>query len=89
MMQSVVSAITALGVEVIHIPGRCTDLCQPLNVGISKSFKHRVRLLWEEWMMNMLDAHIEIREATHKEVAARTAEVENGNACTKQLNMDI
>jgi hypothetical protein len=40
MMQLVVLVIAALGVEVIHIPGRWTGLCQPLNVGIIKPFKH-------------------------------------------------
>ncbi len=42
MMQLVVLVIAALGVEVIHIPSTWTDLCQPLNVGINKPFKHHV-----------------------------------------------
>jgi hypothetical protein len=32
MMASVVNKITNLGIKVIHIPGRCTGLCQPLDV---------------------------------------------------------
>jgi hypothetical protein len=75
MMQLVVSEITALGVEVIHIPGRCTGLCQPLDGGVDKPFKHPVCLLWEEWMMDMLDTSGEFREATCKEVAAWMAKV--------------
>ncbi len=35
MLQSLVLEIMALGVEVILTPGRCTGLCQPLNVGIN------------------------------------------------------
>jgi hypothetical protein len=36
MMASVVYKIQELGVEVKHIPGRCTSLCQPVDVGFNK-----------------------------------------------------
>ena len=39
MMNSVVNAIQDLGVEVDHIPGACTSLCQPVDIGINKPFK--------------------------------------------------
>ena len=39
MMALVVQIIQELGVEVKHIPGRCTSLCQPVNVGFNKPFK--------------------------------------------------
>jgi hypothetical protein len=51
MMKSVVDSITALGVEVDHIPGGCTSLCQPVDVGINKPFKNRIRDQWEAWMI--------------------------------------
>jgi hypothetical protein len=73
MMASVVGKISELGIEVIHIPGGCTGLCQPLNVGVNKPFKHRLHDLWEEWMTDMLNKEGEIRDATHKEVAEWTA----------------
>ena len=41
-----------MGVEVIHIPGGCTSLCQPVDVGFNKPFKDRVRRLWTEWMVS-------------------------------------
>ncbi len=41
VMASVVKQIQKLGIEVIHIPGGCTGLYQPLDVGINKSFKFR------------------------------------------------
>ncbi len=75
MMQLVVSKIVALGVDVIHIPVRCTGLCQPLDIGINKMIKQCCLLMWEYWMMNMINTISEIREATCKEVAAWTAEV--------------
>ena len=50
MMASVVQRIQDMGVEVIHIPGGCTSLCQPVDVGFNKPFKDRVCCLWTEWM---------------------------------------
>jgi len=35
MMASVVQKIQELGVEVKHIPGGCTSLCQPVNGGFN------------------------------------------------------
>ena len=51
MMASVVSKIQDLGVEVEHIPGGCTALCQPVDIGINKPFKNRLRNQWEDWMI--------------------------------------
>ena len=48
MMALVVSKISALGVEVIHIPGGCTGLCQQLDIGMNRPFKSCIRQLWEE-----------------------------------------
>jgi hypothetical protein len=52
MMGSVVQAIQDLGVEVEHIPGGCTYVCQPVDVGVNKPFKARLRNLWEAWMIS-------------------------------------
>ncbi len=51
MMKSVVHAIQDLGCEVEHIPGGCTGLCQPLDVGLNKPLKSRIRRQWDDWMM--------------------------------------
>ena len=51
MMESVVSCIQDLGVEVKHIPGGCTGKCQPVDVGIGKPLKNRIKNSWEDWMM--------------------------------------
>jgi hypothetical protein len=51
MMASVVQRVQDLGVEVQHIPGGCTGVCQPVDVGIGKPFKNRVTRCWEEWMV--------------------------------------
>jgi hypothetical protein len=42
MMASVVDMIQHLGVEVKHIPGGCTSLRQPVNIGVNKPFKNRI-----------------------------------------------
>ena len=75
MMALVVSKISALGVEVIHIPSGCTGLCQLLDVGINRPFKSCIRRLWEEWMMDMIEATNTVCNATHKEVAEWAAAV--------------
>jgi hypothetical protein len=69
MMASVVGKISELGIKVIHIPGGCTGLCQPLGVGVNKPFKHRVRDLWEEGMTDMLNKEGEICDVMCEEVA--------------------
>jgi hypothetical protein len=51
MMASVVQRVQDIGVEVIHIPGGCTGVCQPVDVGIGKPFKDRVTCCWENWMV--------------------------------------
>jgi hypothetical protein len=51
MMGSIVQRIQELGVEVQHIPGGCTSLCQPVNIGFNKPCKDRDRWAWNNWMM--------------------------------------
>ena len=52
MMNSVVNAIQDLGVEVKHIPGGCTSLCQPVDIGINQPFKAYLCQAWEKWMID-------------------------------------
>jgi hypothetical protein len=52
MMALVVQIIQELGVEVKHIPGGCTPLCQPVNIGFNKPFKDCMRRQWTLWMMS-------------------------------------
>jgi hypothetical protein len=40
-----------LGVEVQHIPGGCTSLCQPVNVGFNKPLKTCIPHILESWMI--------------------------------------
>ena len=55
MMSSVVQRIEALGIDVFHIPGGCTGLCQPVDVGFNKPFKSRMHKQWDEWMLMQWD----------------------------------
>ena len=43
--------MTELGVNLQIIPGGCTWLVQPVDVGIGKPFKDRCRRRWWNWMM--------------------------------------
>jgi DDE superfamily endonuclease len=52
MMASVVTRNQELGIEVENIPGGCTSLCQPVDIGINKPFKNRIRDQWEQWMID-------------------------------------
>ena len=51
-MASVTRELEALGIQVEIIPGGCTGMCQPIDVGIGKPLKTRARHLWEEWMVS-------------------------------------
>ena len=73
LMGSVVTAIQDLGIEVIHIPGGCTGLLQPLDVGLNKPFKVRVRASWEEWMMAMINNHGVVEAPTCDDIASWVA----------------
>jgi hypothetical protein len=53
IMASVVDKIHALGVQVEHIPGGCTGLAQPVDVGIGKPLKNRMRNCWEDYMIEI------------------------------------
>jgi len=46
MMASVVTRINELGVEVQHTPGGCTGLCQPVDVGVAKPLKDKLKDQW-------------------------------------------
>jgi hypothetical protein len=52
MMANIVKACQDLGVQVEHIPGGCTYLCQPVDIGVNKPFKTQMRNLWENWMID-------------------------------------
>jgi hypothetical protein len=47
----VVQMIQELGGEVQHIPGGCTSLCQPVDVGFNKPFKDQIQRQWFNWMI--------------------------------------
>ena len=69
MMESVVNAIQDLGCAIEHIPGGCTGLTQPVDVGIGKPLKNRVRHRWEEWMLSQGVADAATKSPTRQEVS--------------------
>ena len=67
-MNSVKNAIEDLGVRVEYIPGGCTGLCQPVDVGIGKPLKHHVRNLWQDWS-NEQGHHVRMDAPSRKPIA--------------------
>jgi hypothetical protein len=55
--------------EVVHIPGGCTGLVQPLDVSYNKPFKTRIRPAWEEYMMNDMRVNGTIASPLREEVS--------------------
>ncbi len=52
-MGSVVNKIEDLGADVWHIPGGCTSLCQPVDIGFNKPLKDCICEQWEDWMIHV------------------------------------
>ncbi len=52
----VVQKVQELRLEVKHIPGGCTSLCQPIDVdvGFNKTFKDRMQRQWTSWMKGIV-----------------------------------
>jgi hypothetical protein len=50
-MGIIMNRIQSLGIEVLHIPAGCTYLCQPVDMGLNKSIKCRMREKWEDWLL--------------------------------------
>ena len=69
IMASVVNVIQDLGCKVVHIPGSCTGLVQPLDVGYNKLFKMRIRTAWEEYMINNMCVNGTIALSLREEVS--------------------
>jgi hypothetical protein len=69
IMASVVNVIQDLGCKVVHIPGGCTGLVQPLDVGYNKPFKTRIHAAWEEYMINDMRKNGTIASPSREEVS--------------------
>jgi hypothetical protein len=69
MMGLVVQRIQELGIEVRHIPGGCTSLCQPKDVGFNKPFKDHMRKQWLPWMIAEGIIHGTTRPPSRRDIA--------------------
>ncbi len=70
MMASVVNKIEILGVRVEHVPGGCTVLIQPVDIGFDKPFKENVCNLWDEWLVNDgLNVNGTVKSSTRYQIA--------------------
>ena len=62
------SAFKHLEVDIAVIPGGYTGQLQPLDVGIIKPFKDRLRRLWCVWMRRNIASHNETRKPGYMDV---------------------
>lgn len=77
-MASVQNAIAMCGVDLRHIPSGCTGEAQPIDIGINKPFKNRVRERWETWMVDEGLAAERTREPSREQMATWIVETLNG-----------
>jgi hypothetical protein len=74
IMALVVNVIQDLGCQVVHIPGGCTKLVQPLEVGYNKPFKTHICVCWEEHMINNMHRNESILMPSCLDVSAWVTE---------------
>jgi hypothetical protein len=67
--ESTTAALAAIGVTAHIIPGGCTSLVQPVDVGINKPFKDRLRFQWWTWIIGQGIAGSIIKNPSRREVA--------------------
>jgi hypothetical protein len=84
MMASVVYKNQELGVKVKHIPGGCTSLCQPVDVGFNKPFKSCVQKMWIKWMIKE-----GIKEGTTSSLMRRNVAVWVDKAMSQMKEEDV
>jgi len=65
----VANAIQSLGVQVEFIPGGCTGLVQPIDVGINKPYKSSMTKVYTAWMLEQ-NPNLPIRAAKREDVSA-------------------
>ena len=77
LLGSVANAIQNLGVQVEFIPGGCTGLVQPIDVGINKPYKSNMTRVFTGWLLDQ-DPNIPIRTAKREDVSAWILEAIGG-----------
>jgi len=60
-----------LGVEVQHIPGGCTSLCQPMDIGVAQSLKDDLKNQWESWMIKKRQCRTDSYHGDHEATAVQ------------------
>lgn len=66
--------LEAIGVSLHLIPGGCTGHVQPVDVGIGKPFKDRVKRQWFDWMVDQDADRPIMTNASREEAATWVAE---------------
>ncbi len=61
--------------HIMHIPGGCNGLVQPLDVGFNRPFKIRIRQEWQAWMIETVKATGTIEPPERVDVSAWIADM--------------
>ena len=69
MMASVVTRIEELGCQVEHIPAGCTGMAQPVDVGVNKPLKSRIREKAEEFLLSQVRDRVELKPPSRGVIA--------------------
>lgn len=67
---AVKAKLASIGVTLHGIPAGCTSLVQPIDVGIGKPFKDRMRTVWWDWMIEQ-DSDGPILPLPSREIASQ------------------
>lgn len=73
LVDSVKAAARKNAATLAIIPGGLTKILQPLDLAVNKSFKSKIRKLWETWMVEGLHSYTKsgkMRKATYEDVAS-------------------
>lgn len=66
--------LAEIGVQLELIPAGCTGLVQPVDVGIGKPFKDRIRKTWMDWMIEQDADQPVMTNASRKDAATWVAD---------------
>ncbi|GFW08974.1 pogo transposable element with KRAB [Trichonephila clavipes] len=86
--ENVKNVLKSTSAKIAIISGGITKKLQPLDVSINRSFKSKVRKLWEQWMSNGEKNYMKmgkLKQASHENVSNWVLKVWNDVSETKNV----
>ena len=86
MMPAVCAKIRSLGIKIIHIPGGCTWLCLPVDIGVNRPIKQAMTEQWDAWMIDQgIDVETPTRELVAKWVVGTYSRLDDEGEARQKL----